>query len=120
MNVLNHSRRLGAWAATLSNSPGNACARNASSALAGTRRACASQSNRPSPFPIQSIGVSVGVAIEFRKSRPAASAMDMAGGRRRDALATFRLDIIVINQPLVTSLLELDQLPMRTNLFKAS
>ncbi len=78
--ALNHSRSARASSAALSSSPRPARARNASKTSLDTRRAWTSQSSRPSPFSSQSMGVSIGVAIEFRKSRPSESAMNIAGG----------------------------------------
>jgi hypothetical protein len=78
-NVLNHSRKSRAFAATSSSSAGVASPRTRRITSAGTNSACSSQLSKPSPSAIQSIGSSTGVATEFRKSSPGASARKIAG-----------------------------------------
>jgi hypothetical protein len=60
---------------------GSASARMAFSAAMGASRACSSQSSKSSPSSIQSMVVSIGVAIEFGKSKAGASPTKIAGLR---------------------------------------
>ncbi len=78
----NHSLSDLACAATVSSSPGKAVCLKRLITSNGAKFDSFSHANKSPPEPSHSTGVSTGVAIEFRKSIPLASAIKIGEGRR--------------------------------------